>query len=193
MYNPNSFSSGEQPQEQSVDNNSDEFPSFEEHMQKIAAEENTRNLSRPSLKNEELKDGAKYMSFVVENLSEKIKDGQKLEASDIVALAKDQVFSTHGDKIKDYLIDLGINNGKDFDIRLPEWLIMKDGEEKKTPLSISFNNGEDFTRIDISKDQNGATIVSSYTGKGEEGVDVGYDGPLSIDYRVENFKSEKFE
>lgn len=190
--NPNSFPGGEQPREQSPNSSFAEFPSFDEHMQEIAAKDNARNLSRPSLKNEELENGAQYMGFAVENLSKKIKDGQRLEVVDITSLTDEKGFG-HNEQIGDYLLDLGINNGKDFDIRLPAEVISIHGKKEKTPLSISFNNGEDFTRVDISKDRDGATIVSSYTGKGEEGVDVGYDGPVSRDYQPDNFKTEKFE
>ena len=95
--------------------------------------------------------------------------------------------------LNDYLSNIGFENGTDFDVKLPGKIITTDGRREELPLSISFNNGRDFTRIDIYRDQDGKTTINSYSGNREDGVDVGYEGPVSKGYRPRDFQSTKFE
>lgn len=187
---------GEQtPAQENYDATVEEYPSFSEHMEKEeVVQANTRTLTRPSLKNEELKNGALYRSRVVEDLSKKLKDGEKLETQDIVALTEDpQYYFGHSEEIARFLAEAGFDNGTDFDVRLPGEIINVDGTKSETPLSISFNNGKDFTRVNFSREDNGAVSANTYTGEGDEGVDVGYSGPVPSRKISNNIKTEIFE
>lgn len=187
--NHNSFPSGEQVSTRS-DDSSQEYPSFEEHMESIE-KDNTAALTKPSLKNIELKGGNRFEP-AVEKVSKKIKAGEKLETTDIYDMAKYK-FNINAEGLNDYLSNIGFENGTDFDVKLPGKIITTDGRREELPLSISFNNGRDFTRIDINRDQDGKTTINSYSGNREDGVDVGYEGPVRADYRPRDFQSTKFE
>ncbi len=186
---------GEQaPAQENQNAPEEEYLPFSEHMKKDAAELNTGTLTRPSLKNEELKDGAFYASKAVEDLSKKLKDGEKLETQDIVALTEDPGFYFgHSEEIARFLAEAGFDKGTDFDVRLPGKIINVDGTKSETPLSISFNNGKDFTRVDFNRQDNGAVAAVTFTGEGDEGADVGYMGPIHDRQTRSNLKNEIFE
>ncbi len=187
--NHNSFPSGEQVSATS-DSAEQEYPSFDEHMESIE-KANVAELTKPSLKNRELEGGG-FLEPVVEEVSKKIKAGEKLETTDIYDMAKYK-FDINAEGLNDYLSNIGFENGTDFDVKLPGKIITTDGRREELPLSISFNNGRDFTRIDIYRDQDGKTTINSYSGNREDGVDVGYEGPVSKDYQPGDFQSTKFE
>ena len=78
-------------------------------------------------------------------------------------------------------------------MRLPGKIINVDGTKSETPLSISFNNGKDFTRVDFNRQDNGAVAAVTFTGEGNEGADVGYMGPIHDRQTRSNLKNEIFE
>lgn len=168
-------------------------PSFEEHMEDIA-QRNTAELSKPSLKNAELKDGVRYLDEAADKASEKIKAGDKLDIADITEF-KDIKYSGARDKIAEYLSNTGFEDGTDYDIKLPGFLVMGDGTKERTPLSVSFNNGIDFTRIDFYEDaDSGEMTVMTRKGEGDEGIDVGYQGSaFSRDYKPRFSETRTFK
>lgn len=190
--NHNSFPSGEQAPVQQDSGDVAEFPSFEEHMQSMAqnaAEVNTQTLTRPSMKNEELPNGAQYLAHEMTEVSQKVKSGEPLNGEDITSLARACGFGQGFEKLSDFLDETGIDSGSDFDVKLPGQIITADGKLRKTPLSVSFRNSEgDFTRVDISRKDNGRPLVHSASGEAEEGFDVGYSGPQKIQPKLRNSK-----
>lgn len=191
--NHNSFLSGEQVPVQQDDGDTAEFPSFEEHMANMeaqnAAEINTQTLTRPSMKNEELPNGAQYLAFEMTEVNQKVKNGEPLSSEDITSLARVCGFGQGFEGLGDFLDETGITAGKDFDVKLPGSIITTDGKEHRTPLSISFRNAEgDFTRVDITRGDNGRPSVRSASGEADEGFDVGYSGPQKMQPKLKNSK-----
>lgn len=204
--NHNSFPTGEQAPAQQDSGDAVEFPSFEEHMQQMEQQKggekeglierakkainrilnakryaayNTAALTRPSLKNlGDLGDYGVLRTDNLENIAQKIHNGDGLESDDITSLAGEYGIYCD-DAAKDFLAGVGLSDGKNFDVRTPVGIYNQDGEMSSTPLSISFeNNHGTFTRVDIYRetdaDGNVETRILSYDGKREEGVDVGY-------------------
>ncbi len=198
--NHNSFPSGEQAPGSQDNEESTEFLSFEEHMQNINqqnnAEWNTTELTKPSMKNTELPEGSMYITKGIEDISKKLKNGEPLNGSDIASLAEDCTYGVSREELSGFLVGSGLGDGKDFDVKLPATITLPDGASQQTPLSISFrNNRGDFTRIDISRNPaNSKVEATSYSGKAEDGVDVGYDGPVkAIPDSRRDFKMVTFE
>ncbi len=103
--NHNSFSNGEHAPTQHEDGDAVEFLSFEEHIQNMAqnsTEINTQTLMRPSMKNEELPNGAQYLAHEVTEVSQKIKNGEPLSSEDITSLAKVYGFGKGFEKLGDF-------------------------------------------------------------------------------------------
>ena len=194
--NHESFPNNDEQIPEQQTNQQDEFPTFEENLQLqfINRERiNTAELTKPSLKNQKLEGGAVYRDSEVENLANKLGEGRKLEANDILAAVNKTLFlNGHDEDIKTFLTESGFERGKDFDVKLPGEIVLENGNIEKTPFSVSFDNGEDFTRIDLTKDERGNVVATSYSGNGEEGIDVGYRGPVSKDYQPKNRKSVTF-
>lgn len=179
--NHNSFPSGEQVSAQQDDGNTAEFPSFEEHMENMAAQNaaeiNTQTLTRPSLKNEEISETSVRLMPQVEEISQKVKKGEKLSIEDVTSLSDVYGFDLEG--AEEFFKEVGFNDGKGFDVKTPGVIIAPDGDTERTPLDISFENSEgDFTRISIEKGKDdGKTHIHSWKGR-KEFTDVGYDGPV---------------
>lgn len=179
--NHNSFSGGEQAPAQADNESSTEFSSFEEHMEDIAiqnaAEINAQTLTRPSLKNEEISETSVRRIPKVEEISQKVKRGEKLDTGDISSLS--EVYDLDLDGAEEFFEEIGLSDGKGFDVKTPGTIILSDGNKERTPLDISFKNSEgDFTRISIEKGKDDKkTHIYSWKGR-REFTDVGYDGPV---------------
>ena len=154
------------------------------------AQHNTRVLTCPSLKNETLENGALRASLVVEGVEQKIKSGSALSAEEVINLATDTLPQTglsrdieptsdKNEKISGFLEKIGIDGGRDFDVRLPGFLYNTDGKKEPTPLEVSFRDKSgDFVRTSFFRENGELTIVSVH---GEREVaDVGYDGPRDV-------------
>ena len=180
--NHNSFPSGEQSPSQSEGGDIAEYPSFEEHMREMrqyATEINARTLTRPSLKNEEISETSVRLMPEVEEISQKVKKGEKLDIKDISSLS--EVYDFDLDGAEEFLEEVGLSDGKSFDVKVPGIIISPDGNRERTPLDISFENNEgDFTRISIEKGKDdNKTHIYSWKGR-REFTDVGYNGPVPI-------------
>lgn len=187
--NHNSFPVGEDIPKARDGEDQNESLSFEEHTQ--IQKHNAEELAKPSLKNAEHKDGAIYIDEAAENASKKIKAGEKLDVADITEFI-DIKYSGAKDEIAKYLADTGFEDGTDYDIKLPGFLIMGDGTREKTPLSVSFNNGIDFTKIDFYKDVDSHEMtVITRKGEGKEGMDVGDQSPTRDAHYKPRFSETK--
>lgn len=218
--NHNSFPSGERSPSQSKGGDAIEYPSFEEHMQNMEqqngerqslveraknathnlihrrewAQQNVRVLTRPTMKNEDLR-GNRYIGIAQNEVSQKIKNGEPLSIKNITSMAEEYGYGQGYEGLGDLLEEIGVESGTDFDVQQPGTLISPNGEEIQHPLSISFRNSEgDFTRVDLYKDAPGEGHAVSYSGAAEEGADVGYTGPRKIipNKEIKNLKYTAF-
>lgn len=216
--NHNSFPSGEQSPSQSEGGDIAEYPSFEEHMQNMEQQngekqslieraknaihnlihrrewvrQNTEVLTRPTMKNEDLR-GNSYIGVAQNEVSRKIKNGEPLSIKNVTSMAEEYGYGQGYEGLGDLLEEIGVENGTDFDVQQPGTLISPNGEEIQHPLSISFRNNQgDFTRIDLYKDAPGEGHAISYSGAAEEGVDVGYSGPIKLAKDRKNLKYTTF-
>lgn len=206
--NHNSFPSGEQVPAQQDDGNAAEFPSFEDHIKNMEqqkngekqglierakttiynmlhrkewARQNTEVLTRPTMKNEDLR-GHSYLGVAQNEVSQKIKNGEPLSIKNITSMAGEYGYGQGYEELGDLLEQVGVESGTDFDVQHPGTIIAPNGEKFSHPLSISFRNDEgDFTRIDLYKDAPGKGHAVTFSGKAEEGADVGYRGVLTAD------------
>lgn len=179
--NHNSFPNGEQTPNQSEDGATTEYPSFEEHMRALETSPPPKfeeSYIPSSMKNSEMP-----RSLIREEVEiyQKVQNGEPLSAQDITSLAKWHGFGQGYEGLGDFLEEIGLSDGSDFDVRLPGVVVGEDGGERDLPLSISFRNKEgNFTRIDIKRDQDGKPWVRSFNGEAREGADVGYNGPQDL-------------
>ena len=181
--NHNSFPNGEQTPNRSEGGVTAEYPSFEEHMRALETSpppQFEESYIPSSMKNSEIPRGGSLIKEDIE-IHQKVQNGEPLSVEDITSLAKWHGFGQGYEGLGDFLEEIGLSDGSDFDVRLPGVVVGEDGGERDLPLSISFRNKEgNFTRIDIKRDQDGKPWVHSFNGEAREGADVGYNGPQDL-------------
>ena len=157
---------------------------------KFYAEQDVKTLNRPTIKNckdmEEVTSIYGLLPHGSEDAVQKVLNNEPLQTEDIMSMATIYGGQSSRDGMKQFINDSGIGSGKNFDISLPKYLYGQDGEGRRTPLSISFENEHGtYTRIDIfsTEDARGGvrTTAVSYEGSPEQGVDVAYRGNLSLE------------
>lgn len=137
------------------------------------AKSNERQLSSPSLKNEELSEGTTYVNEAIRNAANKVKEGSTLDSRDIMKLF--YYPDPHFEGSQEVFDNIGLKNGTDFDVDLPKPLYDQDGNIYQTPLKVSFRNPDGkYTQMLFSKDENG--IFFTATKGNKEHCDVGYRG-----------------
>lgn len=143
------------------------------------AESNKRQLSSPSLKNEELSEGMTYLNKATRNAANKVKEGLTLDSRDIMELFYPD---PHFEGSQEVFDNIGLKNGTDFDVDLPKPLYDQDGNIYETPLKVSFKNPDgEYTQMMFSKDKNGLFFTAAKGDK--EHYDVGYRGGVPLDPR----------
>lgn len=172
-----------------------EFPSFEEHMQKLQQHRaetqdarmemtddqkqmiNENFMAQSSLKYYQDKEGLGWLPGFegTQKAIKKIQKGEPLSSDDIFQVVYEEGRSEGSDKEQfcEFLENIGVSKGSNFDILRGGVTYDEDGLEVDQPLGISFkNHNGSYTKVTI--DKNGEATAAM--GLQEEGYDVGYNG-----------------
>lgn len=159
------------------------------------AKHNTEEIMRPSMKETEMGESV-YVTKQLESLSEKIKEGRRVESSLISSCVFDRLETgivdekTKGEmaSLEQFLLESGFGEGKNFDVKLPGFLYEADGTKTETPFCVSFEKPDgEFTEVMIDRDEDGKNRFVSWQGS-REVADVSYRGPGRMDIEPKNVK-----
>lgn len=159
------------------------------------AEKNARNMNKPTLRSinlddESIGDSLGPRGKIAREVARKIQDTGKMETIDALALFEPDAIGNSKvmDNAEKFLELLGMDEGTDFDVRMPSVWYNQDNEPSYTPLQISYKNNRDETvRISFSENM----LYNKETGRAEPMYDdyvihawVGKDMPEVSERRV---------